>query len=131
MYGGSSSVKGQLVSHYSFLGTSDKDYGSLLCWANNSIGVQQKACVFNIIPAGWFSRVFSVDDNKLLESLVNVYREKFYILYEFYSEFTLFIYAGLMHVFVLFFKRSYFCSFSVKYLQKCVLSHYRRPAPRN
>ncbi|KAF2364798.1 Immunoglobulin-like domain [Trinorchestia longiramus] len=51
-FSGISSVRGQLVSHYSFLGTSDKDYGSLLCWANNSVGVQQKACVFTIIPAG-------------------------------------------------------------------------------
>ncbi|XP_018015236.2 neuronal cell adhesion molecule [Hyalella azteca] len=51
-YKGISSHRGQLVSHYSFLGTSDKDYGSLLCWANNSVGVQQKACVFTIIPAG-------------------------------------------------------------------------------
>ena len=47
-----SSANGHLISHYSFLGTSDKDYGRLLCWANNSIGVQQHACVFSIIPAG-------------------------------------------------------------------------------
>ncbi|XP_042212860.1 protein turtle homolog A-like [Homarus americanus] len=43
---------GHLVSHYTFLGTSDKDYGMLHCWANNSIGVQDSPCVFQIIPAG-------------------------------------------------------------------------------
>ena len=49
---GEQSLEGQLESRYTFVGTSDKDYGSLLCWANNSIGTQDPACVFNIIPAG-------------------------------------------------------------------------------
>ncbi|XP_066954355.1 protein turtle-like isoform X2 [Macrobrachium rosenbergii] len=43
---------GHLASHYTFLGATDKDYGALFCWANNSIGKQETPCVFQIIPAG-------------------------------------------------------------------------------
>nr|XP_045585597.1 neurotrimin-like [Procambarus clarkii] len=42
---------GHLASHYTFVGASDKDYGMLHCWANNSIGIQDNPCVFQIIPA--------------------------------------------------------------------------------
>lgn len=28
------------------------DYGTLLCWANNSIGTQESPCVFQIVAAG-------------------------------------------------------------------------------
>lgn len=28
------------------------DYGSLLCWARNSIGRQKEPCIFHLIPAG-------------------------------------------------------------------------------
>ena len=28
------------------------DYGNLLCWGENSIGVQRQACIYHIIPAG-------------------------------------------------------------------------------
>ena len=28
------------------------DYGNLLCWGRNSVGVQQDPCVFHLIPAG-------------------------------------------------------------------------------
>ncbi|CAL4103456.1 unnamed protein product, partial [Meganyctiphanes norvegica] len=28
------------------------DYGTLLCWSNNSIGVQDHPCVFQIVAAG-------------------------------------------------------------------------------
>ncbi|XP_045130450.1 nephrin-like isoform X1 [Portunus trituberculatus] len=28
------------------------DYGTLLCWASNNIGSQQKPCIFHIVPAG-------------------------------------------------------------------------------
>ncbi|XP_022241259.1 hemicentin-1-like isoform X2 [Limulus polyphemus] len=30
----------------------DNDYGSLLCWASNKVGVQQKPCVFKVVPEG-------------------------------------------------------------------------------
>ncbi len=28
------------------------DYGSLLCWATNSVGRQRDPCVFHLVPAG-------------------------------------------------------------------------------
>jgi len=28
------------------------DYGSLLCWATNSVGRQRSPCVFHLVPAG-------------------------------------------------------------------------------
>ena len=31
---------------------SEQDYGSLLCWARNSVGEQREPCVFLIQPAG-------------------------------------------------------------------------------
>ncbi|XP_076047885.1 neural cell adhesion molecule 2-like isoform X2 [Oratosquilla oratoria] len=49
---GVSTAWGHLASSYPFIGTSEKDYGNLLCWANNSIGEQEKPCVFQMIPAG-------------------------------------------------------------------------------
>ncbi|XP_049962106.1 synaptogenesis protein syg-2-like [Schistocerca serialis cubense] len=30
----------------------DMDYGSVLCWADNSVGQQRRPCVFHIVPAG-------------------------------------------------------------------------------
>jgi hypothetical protein len=29
-----------------------QDYGTLLCWGSNEMGMQTEPCVFNIIPAG-------------------------------------------------------------------------------
>ena len=49
---GENSKGEHLASRYTFVGTADKDYGSLMCWANNSVGTQLEACIFNIIPAG-------------------------------------------------------------------------------
>ncbi|XP_022256221.1 hemicentin-1-like isoform X3 [Limulus polyphemus] len=31
---------------------SDEDYGKLLCWGTNDIGIQSEPCVFTIVPAG-------------------------------------------------------------------------------
>ena len=30
----------------------EMDYGNVMCWATNSVGRQEKPCVFHIIPAG-------------------------------------------------------------------------------
>lgn len=35
-----------------FLFQTEMDYGSLMCWATNSIGRQEDPCIFHLIPAG-------------------------------------------------------------------------------
>ena len=62
---GAPSGEGRLTSKYTFVGTLDKDYGSLLCWANNTIGTQEEACIFNIIPAG----EYFISKNNLLHTV--------------------------------------------------------------
>ncbi|XP_068204993.1 neural cell adhesion molecule 1-like isoform X2 [Palaemon carinicauda] len=39
-------------SRVNYTPMNELDYGTLLCWANNSIGVQQFPCVFQIVAAG-------------------------------------------------------------------------------
>ncbi|XP_064091151.1 protein turtle-like isoform X3 [Macrobrachium nipponense] len=39
-------------SRVNYTPMNELDYGTLLCWANNSIGVQQHPCVFQIVAAG-------------------------------------------------------------------------------
>lgn len=39
-------------SMLTFSPSSPRDYGTILCFANNEIGRQRKACVFRIVPAG-------------------------------------------------------------------------------
>lgn len=31
---------------------SEEDYGPIICWGKNSIGLQREPCVFQLIPAG-------------------------------------------------------------------------------
>ena len=40
------------VSLFSYKPERELDYGTLMCWSRNSIGEQQKPCVFHIIAAG-------------------------------------------------------------------------------
>ena len=36
----------------SFSPMTPRDYGTILCFANNEVGRQREACVFHIVPAG-------------------------------------------------------------------------------
>ena len=38
-------------SSLSYVARTDLDYGTLLCWGNNSLGVQADPCIFKVIPA--------------------------------------------------------------------------------
>lgn len=38
----------------------ERDYGSLACWATNSIGKQMEPCLFQIVPAGTFTFRYSL-----------------------------------------------------------------------
>lgn len=35
----------------------ETDYGTLACWASNSIGRQRTPCIFNIVPASKSSAI--------------------------------------------------------------------------
>ncbi|XP_077562296.1 protein turtle-like isoform X2 [Haemaphysalis longicornis] len=39
-------------STLSFAVRSDDDYGTLLCWGTNSVGIQRDPCAFSVVPAG-------------------------------------------------------------------------------
>lgn len=39
-----------LVSVLEYTPTADTDFGTLACWASNSIGRQRTPCIFNILP---------------------------------------------------------------------------------
>lgn len=45
---------------------SDLDYGTLICWADNTIGRQFEPCVFHLVPAG---KYFIIGEPKLISSL--------------------------------------------------------------
>lgn len=38
----------------SYTPMTELDFGTLLCWGRNEIGVQKAPCVFHVIPAGMF-----------------------------------------------------------------------------
>ncbi|KAK6638837.1 hypothetical protein RUM43_007106 [Polyplax serrata] len=45
-------VSSELSSHIDFTPISDADFGTLSCWAVNSIGRQEEPCMTHIVPAG-------------------------------------------------------------------------------
>lgn len=38
-------------SQVSYVPTRHQDYGSLLCWASNDVGVQRQPCIYHVIHA--------------------------------------------------------------------------------
>lgn len=40
-----------------YIPRTEYDYGTLLCWGRNSVGIQKEPCVFTVIPAGNFEVV--------------------------------------------------------------------------
>lgn len=46
-------VHDKLRSVASYAPMTELDYGSLLCWAKNSRGMQVEPCVFHVVPAGF------------------------------------------------------------------------------
>ena len=47
-----SSLGSRSLLHYHV--RSEEDFGTLLCWASNSIGTAERPCVYQLVPAGWF-----------------------------------------------------------------------------
>lgn len=46
-----------LVSMLEYTPNAETDYGTLACWASNSIGRQRTPCIFNIVPASRLSPI--------------------------------------------------------------------------
>lgn len=34
----------------------ERDYGTLACWGTNSIGKQMEPCLFQVVPAGMYTK---------------------------------------------------------------------------
>jgi hypothetical protein len=43
----------------SYTPMTELDYGTLLCWGRNELGLQKAPCVFHIIPAGMFTLILN------------------------------------------------------------------------
>jgi hypothetical protein len=43
---------GEAKNSFEFKPQSENDYGTVLCWGLNSIGMQTEPCVFQVVPAG-------------------------------------------------------------------------------
>jgi neural cell adhesion molecule len=43
---------GDVKNVFEFKPQSESDYGTVLCWGLNSIGMQTEPCVFQVVPAG-------------------------------------------------------------------------------
>ena len=47
----------------SYSAQSELDYGSVLCWAENELGKQERPCVFHLMPAGnKTNHLFSIEN---------------------------------------------------------------------
>jgi len=48
---GSNYVADRLKSALSYRPVTDQDYGTLMCWAQNTVGEQRQPCIFQVVPA--------------------------------------------------------------------------------
>jgi len=48
-------TKGGYTDTLQYLLHSDMDFGTLLCWAANTVGVMRRPCVIHVVPAGEYS----------------------------------------------------------------------------
>jgi hypothetical protein len=48
----------ETVNELIYTSKGERDYGTLACWATNSIGKQTEPCLFQIVPAGKFQLDF-------------------------------------------------------------------------
>lgn len=64
-----------LVSVLEYTPSTETDYGTLACWASNSIGRQRTPCIFNIVPA---SRLSAINYITVSCAFINVRNERSY-----------------------------------------------------
>lgn len=60
------------VSVLEYTPGADADYGTLACWASNSIGRQRIPCIFNIVPASECYQLACVASNGTLHFLLSI-----------------------------------------------------------
>lgn len=46
----------ETVNDLNYTPKTERDYGTLACWGKNSIGKQSEPCLFQVVPAGKFSK---------------------------------------------------------------------------
>ncbi|KAK0081296.1 hypothetical protein PV326_007745 [Microctonus aethiopoides] len=63
----------ELTSVLEYTPTTQGDYGTLGCWASNSVGRQKTPCLFHIVPASYNKNILrkSVDMNKAPKPLID------------------------------------------------------------
>ncbi|XP_071526514.1 nephrin-like isoform X2 [Panulirus ornatus] len=59
-------------STVSYTPNTELDYGTLLCWGTNAVGLQRHPCVFHVFPAGRPDPVHNCSVYNLSEAVVNV-----------------------------------------------------------
>nr|XP_029724977.1 neural cell adhesion molecule 1-B-like [Aedes albopictus] len=65
-------VKNGSLSILSYTPVSDQDYGTLTCWGQNEVGIQQWPCFFQVVLAGLPSTVKNCSINNQTQSSVEV-----------------------------------------------------------